>query len=314
MAVTKGKSPRKAVIAGAIVATLPDLDILIPYDNYIEKITNHRTWSHSWIVHVLIAPLFAYLLTKLEPLWSFKTAWLMAFLVLITHSGLDALTVFGTDLFWPFSSSTIIGGSIFIIDPFYTILLLVFCILVLIRPKTANLWRNSLLVLLFSTAYLAWGVTAKIMIHQKAVTSLTQLGINTEKVLVQATPFNTMLWRILVIEGDYYFEGFRSIFDDSENIKFKKYTRYKNLQDGLENIKLFKQLKDFNHGYFSLSKIDKNIVVNDLRMGTEPIYTFRIKIAKSYNSKLKAVKPTMLDRPKIPDGFFSKIYKRILDE
>ncbi|MFX8262561.1 metal-dependent hydrolase, partial [Acinetobacter baumannii] len=49
-------------------------------------------------------------------------------LALVTHPLLDAFTVYGTQLLWPLTPPPAMWSSVFIIDPLYTIWLLVACI------------------------------------------------------------------------------------------------------------------------------------------------------------------------------------------
>lgn len=315
VAVTRGKEPRKAVMWGAIIATLPDLDVLIQYDNPLDRIVAHRTWTHSWFVHTAITPVLATLLHRTVGHWNVGTWWLLVWLALTTHSGIDACTVFGTDLFWPFADSTVIGGSVFIIDPAYTIFLLLACIFALWRPLSTRLWHFSVFALVFSSAYLAFGMMAKSMIYTQAIDDLAKQGIKTEQVLVQATPFNTLLWRIIVIDGESYYEGYHSILD-AANLKItaKEYPRKHSLLTGLENTKPVKQLEHFNHGYYSVKQDGLSIIVSDLRMGAEPAYNFQFKIAEKDQADTQLTIPKMMPRPGIPDGLFSKIWQRIFDE
>ena len=313
LVITRGKEPRKAVMWGAAIATLPDLDVFIPYDNALERLVSHRTWTHSWLVQTAISPVLAFILQRTVPAWHFKTWLLMVWVVLTTHSGLDACTVFGTDLFWPLAKSTIVGGSVFIIDPLYTIFLLIACVLALARPQSKTLWRNGVILLMISSVYLVWGLVAKTTIHSQAVTALSKQGISTDKVLVHATPFNTLLWRILVIDGDYYYEGYRSVFD-KEDIVYTKHERHPALLKGLEETLAVHQLRHFNHDYFSVRRENEALIVTDLRMGAEPVYSFQFKIAEFKGEKIESVTAETLHRPAIPQGFFSSIWKRIFSE
>ena len=45
---------RKAVIWGAILGTVPDLDVFLPYGGSVEAFTYHRSFSHSFLVHILV--------------------------------------------------------------------------------------------------------------------------------------------------------------------------------------------------------------------------------------------------------------------
>ena len=49
-------------------------------------------------------------------------------LALITHPLLDAFTVYGTQLLWPLRPPPVMWSSVFIIDPLYTVWLLVACV------------------------------------------------------------------------------------------------------------------------------------------------------------------------------------------
>lgn len=315
VAVTRGKEPRKAVMWGAIIATLPDLDVLIQYDNPLDRIVAHRTWTHSWFVHTAIAPVLAALFHRTVGHWSMGTWWLLVWLALTTHSGIDACTVFGTDLFWPFAKSTVIGGSVFIIDPAYTIFLLFAYIFALWRPQSTKLWTFSVFALAFSSAYLMWGFIVKSRLHTQAMDDLAKQGIKTERLLVQATPFNTLLWRILVIDGESYYEGYYSVLDSTNaKITVKKHPRKYSLLTDLKDTKAVNQLEGFNHGYYSVKQTGASIVVSDLRMGAEPAYNFQFKIAEKDSAGTRLTTPKMMPRPGIPDGLFSKMWQRIFDE
>jgi len=54
VAVVVTKEPsRKVAIWGGIIATIPDLDVVIQYADPIERTTSHRGFSHSLIVLTL---------------------------------------------------------------------------------------------------------------------------------------------------------------------------------------------------------------------------------------------------------------------
>ena len=160
-AVAGKTSRRKAMLWGAAIAVVPDLDVFIPYDNDLDSMTFHRSWTHSWLVHTAAAPLIAALLYRVDKTFRFTTWWLMIWLVLVTHAGLDALTVYGTQLFWPLMPPPVSGGSVFIIDPTYTIPLLAGFIAILSRPGHDLSTRLMRYGFAFSCLYLLWGVGAQ---------------------------------------------------------------------------------------------------------------------------------------------------------
>ncbi len=126
-AVMQNKVGRKAALWGAICGTLPDLDVFIPMGNAVKDFTYHRAESHAFFYMALAAPLFVWLITKIHPSTKeYKVRWLLAvFLSFITHALLDSFTVYGTQFLLPFSDFPVGWSTIFVIDPLYTIPLLI---------------------------------------------------------------------------------------------------------------------------------------------------------------------------------------------
>ncbi|MDB2705281.1 metal-dependent hydrolase [Pseudomonadota bacterium] len=286
-AVAGKTSPRKALLYGSAIAVLPDLDVFVPYADAISTVTKHRSWSHSLLVQTLAAPILALLLRRIDSVFSVKQWLLLTWLALITHSCLDAHTIYGTQLFWPFMPPPYSGGSVFIIDPLYTIPLLIGFIAVLSRPLSLLSHTLSRLGLILSSIYLVWGLFAQSWILANVKTELVTQGIETDKVLVMATPFNSLLWRVLVIENNFYYEGFRSVFDGDKPSLFKQYDRHPDLIDKLKEVPSLQRLDWFTDGFYSVEKIDTSYIATDLRMGLEPKYFFRYHIAESIDESFK---------------------------
>lgn len=122
------KIGNKGAIIGVIVATVPDLDVLLHlfYDKF-DMLSIHRGYSHSIIFSFLGSVLIAFLLSKTK--WTqdipFKRILLFSWLCLFTHMLLDTFTAYGTQLFLPFSDSRVGFDSINVVDPVYTIPLII---------------------------------------------------------------------------------------------------------------------------------------------------------------------------------------------
>ena len=308
--VSRGKQPRKAIVYGAILATLPDLDVLQPFDNDLEATTKHRTWSHSWLAHLLVSPLLGIILYYFNRYWTCFTWIVLVFLVLTSHAALDALTIYGTGLFWPIETKPVIGGSVFIIDPLFTLPLLVATVLVLRRPAHPRLLRSAALGIGLSSLYLGWGVVAQNHVEKLAVQSMAAQGENWLKMVATPTPFNSVLWRVLVLQDDHFYEGFYSFTDSAKNIELHRYPRNLHLIDQLSDRSHINSFANFNHGYFSLSSLHNQIIANDLRMGAEPYYVFRFVLAEE---------PDNADNPKkraahSPDALVPRFANIPIDE
>ena len=57
----------RAIVWGAILGTLPDLDVFIPLGGPVNDFVYHRGFSHSLILLALLSPLTAWLITKIHP-------------------------------------------------------------------------------------------------------------------------------------------------------------------------------------------------------------------------------------------------------
>lgn len=287
----------RAAMWGAICATLPDLDNFIPYQDAVATVTFHRSFTHSLIVLALFTPLMAWLIRKIHPqLGGDKKEWCwLVFLVFETHALLDAFTVYGTQLLWPLYKYPFSGSTIFIIDPAYTLPLLVgvICALVFSREKNIRRYLNYA-GLFLSSLYLGWTVVAKSYIEDKVLQSLEKQDVVFNRLLSTPAPFNSILWRFVVIVNGGYYEGYYSILDKIDDMEFHFYRDEKQLLAGLEGHWPVQRLKWFTHGFYSVKRMGNDIVISDLRMGAEPTYAFRYKIAEIGNPHPKALVSTFV--------------------
>ena len=90
-------------------------------------------------------------------------------------------------------------GSLFIIDPAYTLPLLVGVVAALRMKDRARGLRWNAVGLVASCVYLAWGVFAQGHIEHQARLSLRAQGIAASRVLVTPAPFQSLLWRVVAL-------------------------------------------------------------------------------------------------------------------
>lgn len=271
----------KSALWGGLCGTLPDLDVLIDHGDPIRNMTFHRTESHALFYLTLLSPLLAWLVHRLHREGaSFRRWWLATWLALVTHPLLDWLTIYGTQLGLPFTDHPFAVGSIFVIDPVYT-LLLVFglaaaALAARARPGAGRRW--NLLGLALASGYLAWSVVVQAHVTSLAQASLRHQGLASERLLVVPTPFNTVLWRVLAIDGDSYLEGFHSLLDRGSDIAFDRHPRGLDLFQRYRHDWHVNRIAWFSHGFFRMRREDGVLQISDLRMGQEPNYTFTFKL------------------------------------
>ncbi|WP_354448417.1 metal-dependent hydrolase [Ottowia thiooxydans] len=283
----------KAALWGAIGGTLPDLDAFIDHGDAILNMTRHRAESHSLLVLTLLAPAMAWLVSRLHREQAlFKRWWLALWLVLITHPLLDTMTVYGTQLLQPLTDHPFAIGSVFIIDPAYTLPLLFGVIAALCLKSGRGLaWNAAGLVI--STLYLAWSFGAQQYVTHVARASLQDQGIDAQGLLVTPAPFNTVLWRLVATTPTLYREGYYSLLDADNHIEWTLHDRGAALMSQHGHDPYLARMAAFTHGFYSVSSERDHLFVTDLRMGQEPNYTFRFDLGADVSRVHGGHKPSL---------------------
>ena len=198
----------KAAIIGACSGMLADADVLIRSNNDpLLVLEYHRHFSHSLFfipAGALIASLLLYFFFKDSI--NKKQLFLYSLAGYSMSALLDACTSYGTSLFWPISEERIAWHIISIVDPVFSLLLVIslFLALRLNKPLYCKLG------LLFAASYL---LTASMQLN-RAEQQLTQLikarSHMAEQILVKPTFANILLWRSLYLHnGHYYIDAIR---------------------------------------------------------------------------------------------------------
>lgn len=159
----QNKLGKKAVLWGTLIGIIPDLDVLVGLsgDPLAEQLY-HRGATHSLFFAPIMAPLLAAILCRLYDgtvkSKTFSSWFWLAFWTLITHPLLDFFTTYGTQLLWPFSAHRFSISGISVIDPVYSIPLLL-VVLIGLWDKTRSFRQHiTSATLLLTTAYLFYGV------------------------------------------------------------------------------------------------------------------------------------------------------------
>lgn len=290
---------RKAVLVGGLLGTLPDLDVYLPSDNAVDSFISHRGASHSLFVHALATPILGEMLRGLfKPLREARwQVWAAVFLCLATHALLDAMTIYGTKLFWPIWPEPVGLGSVFIIDPLYSLPLIGLALVGLFkRGWTPSLARATTIVLAVTTAYLGWSAIGQQAAMAKVRDHLASQGMADRPVALTPTPFNTLFWRAIVIDGSDYHNLYIPLLGGPEDVTAYRHKRLTAdtacwLGTARRDDPEIDGLARFSKGFFKLMPEGDAIVYSDLRMGLTPNYVFRFKLAEYNGGGIEAVFP-----------------------
>ena len=285
---------RRALVLGAALGTLPDLDVIIDYGNAVANFTLHRGFSHSLLVLIPFAALLWLILRRhYTPVRETPKPWFWAILLaLITHPLLDAHTAYGTQLFWPLAVTPTMWSTLFIIDPLYTLPLLVAVIVVLLAPIRASAKTVLKTGLIVSCLYLSWSWVAKLQVASVVAERFEMAGEEL-KVFTTPTPFNTLMWRIVVMEPDSYQEGYYH-FLRSDSMSFSRIDRGQILFEQAKHVPDVQQLEWFADGFNRADVIEEQLVITDLRMGFEDHYVFQHPVAEIQAGQWQAIDSSRL--------------------
>lgn len=274
---------RKALILGAVLGTLPDLDVLIKYGDAVSNFTYHRGFSHSLLVLTLVSPIIMLLLKRFKAFKAVSNGRLLlaVFLALITHPLLDGFTVYGTQLFWPLPRVPESWASVFIIDPIYTLPLLITGLWAIFRrPKLVKL---SVIGLALSSSYLVWSMAAKQMVERHVHQELQRQNIAYQKIKVTPERFNTLFWRVIVMDQKYFYESRANVINRTATLNFNGYIHNKHWLKNIPKNWAANRLAWFTGGFYKMSGRQNMLVVSDLRMGSEGFSIFEFAVADMKN-------------------------------
>lgn len=276
---------RQALLAGVVLGTVPDLDVFIDYGDAVRNFTFHRGFSHSLFV---LAPFSVLLWGMLCKFWQPSRAapgrWLAAIsLPLLTHPLLDAHTAYGTQLWWPLSTPPTSWSTLFIIDPLYTLPLLAAVLAVSFKPRAQWSATALSLALATSTAYMGWSWVARSIVQEHAATAMVAAGLANAPVFLTPTPFNTLLWRVLVMTPDGYLEGFDSLVLDEGPMRFVAHESDRQAMEAASTVWAVQRLRWFSQDFLRATVTGNQLILSDLRMGQEPDYVFGFIVAERGN-------------------------------
>lgn len=263
----------RAIMWGAVFGTLPDADIaLTPFQDSIQFIVHHRGFSHSLLAVAVATPVLSWIFSRWyrqnrQPI-SFGRWFLFFLLALLTHILLDCCTVYGTQLFWPFSDVRVAWSNIFIIDPLYTIPFLV-CVLICLFLQRMSPWRRSInyLGLAASSAYLLLTLVNKYHVEEVFVSSLARQGINAQRLMTSPTALNNVLWYGIAEDESGYYLGYYSLFDSTSDVAFQSVPRRESLLGKLAGSYELDRLIWFSDDYYCIRPHADGLLVHVLKFG-----------------------------------------------
>lgn len=313
---------KKAMLIGAIVNNLPDLDMIANFwHSSAEALLTHRGITHSIFFMVLMCPVLVWTCKRLWHQPELSTAKWYVLIVhgFVLHLTLDACTAYGTGWFEPFSDKRVSFNLLFILDPFFMLPILIGAIVLLILKSQHS--KRSLIAnagLALSCLYLISSISFKWIAHRQIVKVLQAQG-NTEVPHFETpTALNNLLWYVVVNDGKRYRHGYYSIFDSHSPRLFDCTSKNEHLLQPYVKNSDVKHLQKFAQNYYTVDSVGQgHLQFSDLRFGQmitntacDAGFVFKYDIIATNKDTL--VKQA--EFKKVGKETFSLLYERILSK
>ena len=342
----------RAALWGAVCGTLPDLDVLLPYGDPVRDFTFHRAESHSLFWLTAVSPALALLIHRLH-----------------RRAGATLPRVAGTRLARAGhppaarrddglrarscccrSRTTRSASAACSSSTRFTPVPLIVGILgwLWLRnrdPARAQRWNAAGLAL--STLYLGWTVAAQAHVEGVVNRTLAASDLAEGRVLVTPSPFNSVLWRVVVMDDGAYHEGYYSLFDEQPTVRLTRHASEARLLEGVQDDWAVRRLAWFSKGFYGVQQAPPDarvangsastlgqmlglvetaaadtvpqdgvtpIVMTDLRMGQTPWFVFAFVVAERDDDGVTAVPTQQVPTRRPPAAVLPMLWQRIWDE
>ena len=280
-----------AGVAGVLGGWAADLDVFIRSDaDPLLAIEFHRQFTHS----LLFIPFGGFIVAGL--MWLILRKWQVPFVRLYlfatvgyaTHGLLDTCTSYGTMLLWPFTNARFAWHNIAIIDPIFTVALLLGFVLALFLKKR----RWVVVPLSFALCYLLFGVLQR----ERAEAVIEQVAADRghEHVRMKAKPNigNNQVWRtIYEVDGKFFVDAVRvrwlggtTFYEGTSIEKLDAATAFPELARDSTQYRDLLRFEWFSDAWIASYPDGDDIVVGDVRYGllpnsVEPLWGIRMNPA-----------------------------------
>jgi inner membrane protein len=268
---------KRAPILGAIVATIPDLDVvMLPFMDPLQKISIHRGYSHSLLFCVLGTFLLALIMSRINWTRGLSLIRLLCFtfLTLTTHVMLDVFTPYGTQLYLPWSDERVSFDSIGVVDPAYSLPLLVGIVLSVIYYKKSERKARlaNVIGLTVSTLYLLFTLVNKTRVENVFSNQANDSGIEMVDLLTVPVSAGNFIWYGVLKDHTHLHIGRYSPFDDAQ-IKFEAFPINDQLLTDLDP-QLVDRMRWFSKDFYCVAENDGVIRLYNMQCDMQGIRYF----------------------------------------
>jgi inner membrane protein len=207
------ESIRPAAVVGFLAGEFPDLDVFLrSASDPLFALEMHRHFSHSLLMAPVIGAAMAWLVIHgqrwRKRLCNGKALLVAGVMAALSHGLCDVWTSYGTRWYWPFADTRVAWDLISVIDPLFTLpLLLPVCLAIKRRTRT---WAVGALV--WAMLYLCCSVLQQVRVLIALNETAVERGHDARRLTVKPSFGNIIVWRALYeCEGEAHVLCFRAM-------------------------------------------------------------------------------------------------------
>ncbi len=261
---------KKAILLGAAAQLFPDIDFVAAlWLSPAENLVAHRGITHSLLFNILVTLFFAGIAQRKFRVASLSTRQWITFFGIQTgvHIFIDAFNAYGIGILEPFSAYRLSFHSLYVADPLFSIWIIVATIVLLvIKSNRLIRLRWTRFSLAICATYLLISLINKSIINKNVKRNLKQEHIVYTDFITTPTPFNNLLWYVMIKTSNGYYTGYRSVFD-TESLTLTYFPNNSELTKTVTLPEVHDPLIGLSQQYFLYTSANDTLRINLLTFG-----------------------------------------------
>ena len=253
---------------GFLAGLTPDLDVFIasPEDPLL-FLKYHRQFTHSLIFipigGFICACVFYWLFAKRLGM-SFKQSYVYSTLGYATHGLLDTCTSYGTQLLWPFTDARFAWNTISIIDPIFTVPIVLMILIALFRRSLS--WARACIIWVVFYQGLGWYQNQRVADYAWQLAE--QRGHEPIRLVARPSFANILLWKAMYeVDTGFYTDGVRAgkelrLYEGEYIAKLNVQRDFPWLDKDSQQAKDLERFTWFSDGYVSIDPHNSSRVID----------------------------------------------------
>ena len=276
-----------ASVLGFLSGMAADMDVLIQSaHDPLFSLEYHRHFTHALVFipigALLCAVVFSFFMRRWR-IWKgvhndqmvghlrFKTIYLFCFAGYATHALLDGCTTYGTQLLWPFSDARIAWNNVSVIDPLFTLPVLLLAFFAMIKQSSRMSWAAAV----YAIAYLSLGLLQNHRAEQLGIELAKSRGHQPINLGVKPSFANILVWKnVYEYNGRYYVDAIRVGFSSKTYIgssteKLNVATHFSWLNSSSQQALDIERFRWFSNDHLGIDPTNSNRII-DIRYSLVP--------------------------------------------